>query len=225
MDGFVDSCPPNLTEVIKASSRLGCGVDKYGNNQYMCLPNIEKTGLVEFCHNGIMGLIEKGNCLETTEGKLFQSNCSGFVMGCPEIGYHSSKIYKYPACQKIDTQLHCYIADSSCLDTTTSTESLNVGKIIGIVTAVSFTLIILTVITIIVVRRRLANRRKRGLNSGDDGEGDILLMNENTTKDSETENKTASEQRTNNSMNNDHVPDAKVVNELPKKPSKSVEEQ
>lgn len=58
--GDVDTCPKNLTEVIKASRRLGCGKDEYGNNQYMCLPNVEKTSLIEFCFQGIMGLQPKG---------------------------------------------------------------------------------------------------------------------------------------------------------------------
>lgn len=26
----------------------------------MCLPNVEKTSLVEFCHDGIMGIQEEG---------------------------------------------------------------------------------------------------------------------------------------------------------------------
>lgn len=57
-------CPQNEHEVIQASKRLGCGDDKYGNNQYLCLPNKNKTSLVEFCFQGIMGLVEKGalNC-------------------------------------------------------------------------------------------------------------------------------------------------------------------
>lgn len=57
-------CPKNEHDVIQASNRLGCGNDIYGNNQYMCIPNKEKTSLVEFCFQGIMGIVEKGklNC-------------------------------------------------------------------------------------------------------------------------------------------------------------------
>ncbi|XP_062589888.1 uncharacterized protein LOC134251488, partial [Saccostrea cucullata] len=212
MDDFVDSCPSNLTEVIKATLRLGCGQDKYGNDQYICLPNIEKTGLVELCHNGIMGFIEKGNCLETSEGKLFQRDCSSFVMGCPDYPYRSNKIFNYSACQKINTRLNCYISDSSCVGTTTintSTESFNVGEIIGIVTAVIFTLIILTVITIIISRKRLANRRKRGLNSRGCGEEDVLLTDRSTTKELDTVTVTETEKK----------------NSLEQNKSKSIEEQ
>ena len=57
---LVNSCPPNQTEIDKANRQLKCGVDSYGNNQYMCLPNEEKTSLVEFCYHGIMGIENKG---------------------------------------------------------------------------------------------------------------------------------------------------------------------
>lgn len=56
----VDRCPQNQTEASKAATRLECPTDKYGNNQYMCLPNWQKTSLVEFCYNGLMGLYDKG---------------------------------------------------------------------------------------------------------------------------------------------------------------------
>ena len=56
----VDVCPQNLTEVIEASKKLGCGYDEYGKNQYLCLPHVNKTSLVEFCYEGIMGRQEKG---------------------------------------------------------------------------------------------------------------------------------------------------------------------
>lgn len=53
-------CPKNQNEVDVASLRLGCGKDLYENNQYMCLPNMEKTALVEFCFDGVMGIQSKG---------------------------------------------------------------------------------------------------------------------------------------------------------------------
>ena len=56
----VSECPTTLEKVIEGKARLECGRDKYGNNQYMCLPNEEKTSLVEFCYDGIMGIQEKG---------------------------------------------------------------------------------------------------------------------------------------------------------------------
>lgn len=58
--GLVSECPGNEREVYAASKRLNCGNDSYGNNLYICLPNEEKTSLVELCYNGIIGLNEKG---------------------------------------------------------------------------------------------------------------------------------------------------------------------
>lgn len=57
---YLDECPSSVSEVEKASRRLGCGNDKFGNNQYLCIPSAEKDSLIEFCHYGIMGLQEKG---------------------------------------------------------------------------------------------------------------------------------------------------------------------
>ena len=57
---YLNECPSSITEVEKASKRLGCENDKYGNNQYLCLPNAKKDALIEFCHNGVMALQERG---------------------------------------------------------------------------------------------------------------------------------------------------------------------
>lgn len=57
---LTSKCPQNKTEVEEASKRIGCGVDVYENNQYMCLPNEKKSSLVEFCFDGLMGIEEKG---------------------------------------------------------------------------------------------------------------------------------------------------------------------
>lgn len=56
----MNGCPRSSTEVEAASSRLGCGVDDYGNSQYLCLPNVQKSSLVEFCYGDVMGMQEKG---------------------------------------------------------------------------------------------------------------------------------------------------------------------
>lgn len=57
---LIQACPENQNEVIEASRKLGCSYDKYGNNQYLCLPNEEKTSLIEFCSDGVMGIRDKG---------------------------------------------------------------------------------------------------------------------------------------------------------------------
>lgn len=59
----VASCPDSEQNVTQASKNLGCADDRYGNNQYICVPNVEKTALVEFCHNKTMGIVEKGEKL------------------------------------------------------------------------------------------------------------------------------------------------------------------
>lgn len=56
----VEKCPETLTAVNESSKQLNCGIDTYGNNQYMCLPNMEKSSLVEFCYDGIMGIQKEG---------------------------------------------------------------------------------------------------------------------------------------------------------------------
>lgn len=57
---LVNVCPNTEHDNIQASRRLGCGNDRYGNNQYMCIPNKKKTSLVEFCFQGVMGIVQKG---------------------------------------------------------------------------------------------------------------------------------------------------------------------
>ena len=56
----MDVCPDDFISKTKASKRLGCGVDEYGNDQYICLPKVDMSSLVEFCYDGIMGYHEKG---------------------------------------------------------------------------------------------------------------------------------------------------------------------
>lgn len=111
---LVSECPKNKMEVAKASQKLGCGVDKYGNIQYLCLPKKEKTSLVELCIYRVMGIQDEGNCLEVFEGKLIKYNCHNFSSGCPETHFYEYEFFRYPACQNINTELHCYIADPLC---------------------------------------------------------------------------------------------------------------
>lgn len=120
----VGVCPKNRAETYTASERLNCGTDKYGTNQYMCVPNKEKTSLVEFCYGGVMELQNSGNCLEVSNGQLNRYNCSGFSKGCPNASFHYENAYIYSACQNINTQDHCYVSDPSC-PTQTFNEQIN----------------------------------------------------------------------------------------------------
>lgn len=110
----VSSCPKTEAEFFKASERIGCGNDINGHNQYICIPNQEKTSLVELCYNEIMGVREKGNCLEATVGKVIERTCENFVSGCPNATFFDYGFYKYPACQNINTKDNCYVMDPSC---------------------------------------------------------------------------------------------------------------
>ncbi|XP_055999742.1 uncharacterized protein LOC125656545 [Ostrea edulis] len=114
MSGIVESCPTNLTEVLAASARLNCSKDGHGNDQYACLPNSKKTGLVEFYHEGGIPLVVDGYCLETEGGQFYYSKCQHFINGCPSKPYLANDIYKYPACLNINTENQCFLADPSC---------------------------------------------------------------------------------------------------------------
>lgn len=111
---FVNNCPTTLHGIEIASKRLGCKYDQYGNNQYLCVPNVEKTSLVELCYDGIMGIQQKGRCLAAAGKKLITNSCGNFSLGCPQKHYRSSEFFKYSKCQDINTQHHCYVMDPSC---------------------------------------------------------------------------------------------------------------
>lgn len=111
---FVNDCPRNLAEIAEASTRLGCLNDTYGNNQYICVPNVILTSLVEFCYDGIMGIHDKNHCVAASEKSLLGVSCISFSSGCPQDYHWSWEFYKYPACQNINTQHHCYVQDPSC---------------------------------------------------------------------------------------------------------------
>lgn len=57
---LVNECPKNENETTQASKDLKCEKDEYNNSQYLCLPHVNKTSLVEFCFNGSLGIREKG---------------------------------------------------------------------------------------------------------------------------------------------------------------------
>lgn len=71
---LVSECPKNKMEVAKASQKLGCGVDKYGNIQYLCLPKKEKTSLVELCIYRVMGIQDEGTLSIRNNGTLIQAS-------------------------------------------------------------------------------------------------------------------------------------------------------
>lgn len=142
---LTSQCPKNKTEVYEASKRIGCGVDLYGNNQYMCLPNYNKSFLVEFCFDDVMGIEEKGNCLENSNGKIRRYNCTSFSSGCPNTSFYKYNVYEYPACQLINNQSNCYVMEPSC-----PSQEPNGGQNDGIQNDVSYVAFIIGNVIVII---------------------------------------------------------------------------
>ncbi|XP_061190656.1 uncharacterized protein LOC133198627 isoform X2 [Saccostrea echinata] len=111
----MDSCPTTNFSWYRAGSRLNCSHDANKRLQYLCIPNQEKTALIEFCYDHIMGLFEKGYCLHlSTSGFVNQEDCSMFNKGCPGTHFFSSNIFQFPKCLEINRDLRCFMADQSC---------------------------------------------------------------------------------------------------------------
>lgn len=160
----VTGCPNNQSEVIIASGKLGCGQDKYGNNQYMCLPNQEKSFLVELCYDGVMGIQERGICLEIFEGNLIQHSCKYFSDGCPEEDFYDYELFKYPSCQDINTKFHCYVSDPNCPPKQHTGKQSN--QYTGVYVIIIFGFLLATIVGFFMVylwrrRTRIANRTRR----------------------------------------------------------------
>uniref|UniRef100_A0A8W8JMN9 Uncharacterized protein n=1 Tax=Magallana gigas TaxID=29159 RepID=A0A8W8JMN9_MAGGI len=166
---LTSQCPQNRTEVDEASKRIGCGIDVYGNNQYMCLPNEKKSSLVEFCFDGLMGIEEKGNCLENSNGKIRRYNCTSFSSGCPNTSFYKHNVYEYPACQLINTQSNCYVMEPSCPpqepnggqndDTKNDVDNLSIIMVFLTISFVFVTVLILLMIKL--KRNRTLNKEEK----------------------------------------------------------------
>lgn len=160
---LTSQCPKNETEVYEASKRIGCGVDLYGNNQYMCIPNEKKSSLVEFCFDGAMGIEEKGNCLENSNGKIRRYNCTSFLSGCPNTSFYKHNVYKYPACQLINTQSNCYVMEPSCPSQEPNGVQHDTNSYVTVVSVFLGIFIVVFVATMIV----LIIKRNMALNKGE----------------------------------------------------------
>ncbi|XP_062615839.1 uncharacterized protein LOC134277529, partial [Saccostrea cucullata] len=126
----VDTCPGNKTEYADSATRLGCGVDENGRSQYVCVPNNNRSSLVEFCYNiTTTGLYTKGHCLKVFEnGNLDQTSCVKFTHGCPSNHFFLSDLYKFPACHDINPKERCFNADPSCPNITFTKEPSTTAK-------------------------------------------------------------------------------------------------
>nr|XP_022289541.1 uncharacterized protein LOC111101370 isoform X2 [Crassostrea virginica]XP_022289542.1 uncharacterized protein LOC111101370 isoform X2 [Crassostrea virginica]XP_022289543.1 uncharacterized protein LOC111101370 isoform X2 [Crassostrea virginica] len=151
----VQHCPKNETEVNEASKRLECGSDIYGNNQYMCLPNRNKTALFEFCHEGIMGIQKPGICLEiefTKEGwTIHEESCLDFRYGCPKKEFWNHHFFYYPACQNIDSMHRCYLFHPECQSRSFIANETTVNGNTGPYNAIFVPVVVVFVIVLIAV--------------------------------------------------------------------------
>ncbi|XP_061190276.1 uncharacterized protein LOC133198150 [Saccostrea echinata] len=112
----VDYCPTTIDSRNSAADRLKCPLDQNKNPSYFCVPNQEKTTLLEFCYDEFLGLVQNGFCLHlSTSGYLNQEECHFFIDGCPTSYYLSNNIYQYPRCQQIDKDNNCFLADPACI--------------------------------------------------------------------------------------------------------------
>ncbi|XP_052693873.1 uncharacterized protein LOC128172150 isoform X2 [Crassostrea angulata] len=105
-----DSCPGNDKEWKERSTAINCTK----NNGYMCFPNEDITGLLQFCYIYTQLLITKDTCLflNKRHSRVDSVNCSHFTNGCPYSPYYSYKIFDYPSC--ISTGNGCFLAEPNC---------------------------------------------------------------------------------------------------------------
>ncbi|XP_062573904.1 uncharacterized protein LOC134235775 [Saccostrea cucullata] len=128
----VDSCPTTNVTWYEAGARLNCSHDFFNRLQYLCIPNQEKTTLLEFCYDKIMGLYEKGHCLHlSTSGFVDQEDCDFFIEGCPKTPYYSSTIFQFLKCLEINRDLRCFSADLDCYTRTTYNQPNNCNDMSG----------------------------------------------------------------------------------------------
>lgn len=179
----VNNCPTNLAEIAKASKRLDCKNDTYGNNQYLCVPDLDKTSLVEFCFDGIMGIHKENHCVAAAEKSLIEISCIKFVSGCPYKHHWTFEFYKYPACQNINTQHNCYVMEPSCPHQVPEKDTGNHDTIdpIWIILAVILVLFILASVCFLIYRliqKRLTgeptNERQRDNKKSPDRVSDFI---------------------------------------------------
>lgn len=117
-------CPNNKREWIRRSIDLNC-TDRNG---YMCYPNDEFTGLLEFCYIYPRIKIQGGICLflDSISSIVKDYNCSSFTDGCPDAFYYSDRIYEHKRCLTIKGG--CFLAEPNCNRIKISTYSTNDNK-------------------------------------------------------------------------------------------------
>lgn len=116
-----------------------------------------------------MGIEEKGNCLENSNGKIRRYNCTSFSSGCPNTSFYKHNVYEYPACQLINTQSNCYVMEPSCPpqepnggqndDTKNDVDNLSIIMVFLTISFVFVTVLILLMIKL--KRNRTLNKEEK----------------------------------------------------------------
>lgn len=174
---FVNACPTTKAEVNIAAKRNGCRNGTNGRSSYMCIPNKEKTTLVEFCYNENIGIHEKGNCLEASLGRITEHSCSNFPYGCPDSDYFKDELYKYPACQHINTNNHCYVMDPLCQSKTPIVETKDSGVFYACFTVCGIAFLIIGAILLYLYLKQRSKKGNQDKNEKDEEDKEPLIEN------------------------------------------------
>lgn len=184
----VNVCPTTKEEVNIAAKRNGCRNGTNGRSSYMCIPNKEKTTLVEFCYNENIGIHEKGNCLEASLGRITEHSCSNFPYGCPDSDYFKDELYKYPACQHINTNNHCYVMDPLCQSKTPIVETKDSRVFYACFTVCGIAFLIIGAILLYLYLEQRSKKGNQDKNKKDE-EHAVPLLATNRNINQETEDK------------------------------------
>ncbi|XP_062616074.1 uncharacterized protein LOC134277783 [Saccostrea cucullata] len=155
MENSVESCPRNITAVTESSTRLGCGQDRYGNDQYICVPNFDKTGLIELCYNGIMGIIERDPACQNINTR---DRCYFAEPSCPNTTENINTT-EYQLGLSTIQSIYNTTAINLSEGTFPQESSDSTGVIIGSVVAVVF--IIILVLAVVLWKRNQKNKKQR----------------------------------------------------------------
>nr|XP_034321900.1 uncharacterized protein LOC117688200 isoform X3 [Crassostrea gigas] len=109
-----DICPRNETEWIQRSSAINCTK----NNGYICIPNENRTELLEFCYIYSTTWVNEGVCLYLIKrySRVDSYKCNRFEYGCPNVTYKATQLIHYPSCTSLGHG--CFLAESTCESTT-----------------------------------------------------------------------------------------------------------
>ncbi|XP_062597902.1 uncharacterized protein LOC134259322 [Saccostrea cucullata] len=167
----VTSCPTNASSWLSNGIKLQCPNDTLGRNLYQCVPNADRSSLVEFCLQGSIGRYGANLCPYAVPTRHLDAyNCSAFLSGCPEEAYNTNEVYKYPTCLEINPEKRCYLANANCPNNSMSVSSNTTDPyqpdddttaiIAGVVSTCIVDLVVLVVIYLLYRKRRNNTRNE-----------------------------------------------------------------